>query len=318
MTSRMAAAPTRRAVALVAAGALALSVVAACGGGASPRPTDPRQILTDAIRTTASVPTLKLHAEVTSTFGGGFGAQGGQMTMALDADVDVASRQFAGRATTRMPVELTNGAAPAVQVSDMIVTQAATFNRNGQNGRWMKMGSAGINGGPTNAEIATMITNLLSNPSVTLELAEAGPCSLGTCDHVIAHVDGAGISAALAPLLGVPVDAVMGQAIPTFDIDVLVDQATSVISELRTQLSMQGSGTALFLSISNPGQPVQIVAPPPALTDDLGAGFGGWVGDGFGGGQVTTILETVGGEIAPAPLPAESSEPVSSVESPTP
>jgi hypothetical protein len=306
MTSPIAAAPTRRAVALVAAGALALSVVAACGGSASPRPTDPRQILTDAIRTTASVPTLKLHAEVTSTFGGGFGAQGGQMTMALDADVDVASRQFAGRATTRMPAELTNGAV------------AATFNRDGQNGRWMKMGSAGINGGPTNAEIATMITNLLSNPSVTLELAEAAPCSLGTCDHVIAHVDGAGISAALAPLLGVPVDAVMGQAIPTFDIDVLIDQATSVISELRTQLSMQGSGTALFLSISNPGQPVQIVAPPPALTDDMGAGFGGGFGGAFGGGQVTTILETVGGEIAPAPLPAESSEPVSSVESPTP
>ena len=48
--------------------------------------------------------------------------------------------------------------------------------------------------------------------------------------------------------------------------------------------------TSIAVSVSNPGVPVQIVAPPPALVDD---GLGG----GFGGGQVTTILETVGPEV---------------------
>jgi hypothetical protein len=307
----------RRAAFPLLAAVVGASLLASCGGGASPRPSDPRQILTNAIRATALVPTLKLHAEVNSSVGAGLGLNGGQMTMALDADVDVAARQFAGRATTRMPAALTNGALPAVQVQDVIVTQAATFNRDSQTGRWMKMGSAGIDGGPTNAEIATMVTNLLSNPSVALDLAEAGPCSLGTCDHVIAHIDGAGIGAAIGPLLGMPVDAAMGQAIPNFDIDVLIDQSTSVISELRTQLSLGGTGTALFLSISNPGAAVQIAPPPPALVDDMGLGGLGVGGGGVvffgGGGQVTTILETVGSEIGPTPILAPSDP-----ESPSP
>jgi hypothetical protein len=79
---------------------------------------------------------------------------------------------------------------------------------------------------------------------------------------------------------------------------------------------MQGTATGLYLSITNPGQTLQIAPPPPALTDDMGVGgFGG----AFGGGQVTTILETVGGEISPEPgFPTESDAPRSSIESPTP
>ena len=152
---------------------------------------------------------------------------------------------------------------------------------------------AGLGGGPTNTQIATMIANLLSNPSITYELLESSPCTLGTCDHVLAHIDGQTLAAALGPLLGVPMDQGSAQVIPSFNIDVLVDQASSVVSELRTEISMQGSSERILVTLSNPGQPVQIAAPPLALTDDFGADFGG----GGIGPTETTILEEVGNEL---------------------
>ena len=86
--------------------------------------------------------------------------------------------------------------------------------------------------------------------------------------------------------------------VPDIDLDLRIDQASSVIAEVRTVIAVQGSSTELLLALSNPGAPVQITAPPPGLVDDMG----------LGGGQVTTILETVGPEIAtPTPIgPAES------------
>jgi hypothetical protein len=167
------------------------------------------------------------------------------------------------------------------------------------------MGGA-FGGGPTNDQIAAMLTNLLSNPSVTYELREASPCTLGTCDHVVAHIDGQSLAAALGPLLGVPLDAASRAAIPSFDIDVLVDQSTFVISELRTAISMQGTSARILISTSNPGQPVQIAPPPPALTDDFGPNFGGG-----GIGPDETILEQVGNELSSAePGFPEPSQPV--------
>jgi hypothetical protein len=292
------------------AGALAL---AGCGNGdASPRPTDPRQILVTAIGRTAAVPTLRLHIEVASDMGGGalggIGQPRGVMTMGVDADVDLATRQFTGRATTTMPAGIVGNGVPAQQVADVIVTTTATFTRSSSTGRWSKVPAGmggGFGGGPTNEQIATMLSNLLSNPSVTYELGEASSCTLGTCDHVVAHIDGQSLGAALGPLLGAPIDAAGRAAIPSFDVDVLVDQATSVISELRTTLSMQGVSARILISTSNPGQPVQIVPPPPALTDDLGQNFGGG-----GIGPDATILEEVGNELSSAEpgFPAPSAQ----------
>src|SRR5262249_56080766 len=72
--------------------------------------------------------------------------------------------------------------------------------------------------------------------------------------------------------------------IPNVDLDVRVAQSSSVISELRLSLSMNDQTIQLLVSLSNPGDPVQIVPPPPGLVDDL-----------TGGGN--TILGTVGNEI---------------------
>jgi hypothetical protein len=117
---------------------------------------------------------------------------------------------------------------------------------------------------------------------------------------VVVHVPGPAFLAALAPLLGQPGAAA---TMPDIDFDVRVDQATSFISEVRIAASSGGQTVQYLISLTNPGVPVVIVAPAPALVDDHGLGAGG----GFGGGQVRTILEKVGSEISPEPdVPIES------------
>jgi hypothetical protein len=287
----------RRLVAVVVASTIAL---AGCGSSATPRPTDPRKILIDAIGATAALPTLRLHGEMAANAGAITGQPNAVITMALDADIDLPTRQFVARTTTQVPQNIGGG---VQQVADVIVTTTATFNRDTRTGRWSKFPiglGGGLAGGPTNAQVAAMITAVLSNPSTTLELGEAGSCSLGTCDRVIAHIDGQTLGAALSQLLGVPMNAANGTTIPNFDIEVLVDQSSSVISEIRTQISIAGTSARILLTLSNPGQPIQIAPPPAAITDDFGNNFGG-------GG---TILGDVGSEIAtPVPLEPEPSQP---------
>jgi hypothetical protein len=291
-------ASTRR-LAWLAAALIGAIAIAACGDGraGAPRPTDPRQILVNAIAATAALPAVRLHAELTANLGPVGAAGNAAMNAAFDADIDLATRQFAGRSTVQVPQGMLGGGggADAQQVSDIIVTSTATFNRDSRTGRWTKFQTGpggGISASPTNAQIAATIANLISNPSITLELLDATPCTLGTCDHVLAHIDGATLGAALGPLLGEPMDAASGVAIPNFDVDVRVDQATSVISEVRAEISMQGTTARILVSLTNPGQPVQIAPPPPALTDDLGVNFGGG-----GIGPDATILEEVGNEL---------------------
>jgi hypothetical protein len=291
-------------------------LLAACGGPAETRPTDPREILVQAVAATARLTTLRLHIEVVSEMGGGFDgpANGPQMAMsmkmALDVDVDLPTRQLAGRTTVQFP-QMGNGmGGPGEQVSEVIVLQAATFTRNGQNGRWMKIpaGVGGVfGGGPTNDQIATMLTEFASNPAVGIEVREASPCTLGTCDHIVAHVAGRDFGRMLGLLFGAPMDVANGQVIPNVVVDMLVDQATSVFSEARMAVSMDGTSTSILITLSNLGQNVQIVAPPPALVDDDN------MGGGFDGGGMpapvpapTTILEEVGGQLeTPSPMDPE-------------
>lgn len=303
----------RRGLGTLAATIGVATAMAACTNpAAAPRPTDPHLIVTDAVRATAALTTLRLHLEGGSSMNrAAFGADVGdigniKVTITFDADVDLATRQFAGRQST----SFTGGGngngfgMPGAQATDVIATTTAMFVRQGGAGRWTKTGNAGLNVGPTNALIATALIGLLDDQRVTYDKADPVACTLGTCDHVIVHVRADAIGAALAALLNTPVDAASGAMIPDVEVDIRIDQATSIVSELRSSVAMQGSQFDLLLTLANPGDPIQIVAPAPALVDDM---MGGGLG-GFGGGQVTTILETVGSDVmSPEPdLPAES------------
>src|SRR5262249_54870268 len=150
---------------------------------------------------------------------------------------------------------------------------------------------AGLQVGPSNAAIATAIVGLLDDARITYDSADPVECGLGTCDHVIVHVNGAAAVAAVAALEGVPSDPARSADVPTVDVDVRVAQSSWVTRELRLALAMTGQTTQPLLSLTTPGEPVQIVPPPPGLVDDLS-------------GQVNKVLETVGNEIE-TPQPVE-------------
>ncbi|HEY8988438.1 MAG TPA: hypothetical protein VIM39_05410, partial [Candidatus Limnocylindrales bacterium] len=114
---------------------------------------------------------------------------------------------------------------------------------------------------------------------VKLDLGEAATCSLGTCYHLTATVDGNAAFKTLMTAFGAPADANTGLALPPIALDLLVDQATGVLSQVQFKTSVQGASVQLAAVLSNPDLVVQIVAPPPALVDDI------TVGGGFGGGQ---------------------------------
>ncbi len=247
----------------------AATLLTACGSSTPPRPTDPRAILAHSIAATAALPTARLHIEITAPFAtiGGQDRPGMAFQIAIDADVEIATRQLTGRAAAQMPEGF--GQPDAPQVMDLIVINGAAFAREAGTARWMKAPARGAAPGSnlTNAEVAAMLTALLSKSSVTVELGEASPCSLGTCDHVIAQVSGESLWALLGPILGMP-NALPADAASSITLDLLVDQATSIFSEVRAEDLTAGQATRLNVTISNPGEAVLIAPPPPALIED--------------------------------------------------
>jgi len=251
----------------MALGAVLCVVIVGCDSGASPWPTDPREILANGIRTTAGLSTLRLHVQL----GTDLGRPGGQlgnanMTVSFDADVDLVGRQLAGRTTVQIPAGLGGGPLGA-QVTDLIVTRDTSFQRQAPapvGGHWMKT-PGGLGGGPTNAAIANALLQLLADPANLLELRGSAACSLGTCDDIAIRVDGGAMSRTLLPLLGPG-----GPPVPSFDGEVLVDQATAIVSEVRFALATDGMQQTFLIQVSNPGSAVVIAPPAPEQVDDFG------------------------------------------------
>jgi len=273
-------------LALVAAIAIVLS-------GCSPESparilTDPREIIVTAIRTTAALSYVRIHADVkVSSIGGGVPAGAGDFQLVLDVDLDIRHGQRAGRITTKGPAGLAENGPPGqrADVQEFITMVDASYLRNAGAARWAKTRDPNGDRGPTNAQFAS-IEALVSNPGIKLELGEPVACSLGTCYHVVATAPGDIAVQAIGAALGSR-DISSGVAMPPLAFDVLVDQATGLMSEVRFAATVQGTRNELALVFSNPDLVVQIVAPPPGLTDDGGDNTGG-----FGGGGV-----------APAPTP---------------
>lgn len=275
-----------------------LVMLAACTpAGPANLLTDPHEIMTKAIHSTAALSSVRIHADMAVSTRG-LGGAGGDVRATLDADVDVARRLLAGRMTTQIPAGLGGGqAGQDAQISEFITLPNASFTRSGGVGRWTKFSTGGIGApvGPTNEQVAGIAEQLLAQPGVKLDRGESAACSLGTCYHVTATVDGLTAFQAISAVLGQPQANPGNVVIPALVFDLLIDQATGVLSEVRVQTTIQGTSFQLAALFTNPDVAVQIVAPPPAIVDDINAN-GGF--DGAGSGTAT-----------PQPVPMESSEP---------
>ena len=273
--------------------------------GCSPTPparvlTDPHEILVSGIRTTAALSYIRIHADLkVSSIGGGGAVGAGDFQLVLDVDLDVRHGQRAGRIATKGPAGMAENGPPGqrADVQEFITMLDASYMRNGGAARWTRTRGPNSDPGPTNAQFAS-IEALLANPGVKLELGDPVACSLGTCYHVVATAPGDIAVQAIAAAMGAG-DRSAGVAMPPLAFDVLVDQTTGLISEVRFSATVQGTTNQVALLFSNPDLVVQIVAPPPGLTDDLDVNIGG----GFRGGGVPPA------EPAPTPVGTESPVP---------
>jgi hypothetical protein len=100
-------------------------VLVACDSGRAARPTDPREILVEAVEATAALETVRIHGDVTVDVGAMVDAPNAVVSIALDADLEVATRQFTARMTTDMPAAMRG--APGREVVEVISTRTATF-----------------------------------------------------------------------------------------------------------------------------------------------------------------------------------------------
>jgi hypothetical protein len=295
-----------RAVRLVALVVVGAALTAACSSpAASTRPTDPRELAKAAITTTAALETARLHVEVAADtaipdMSDAGGPAGGQMhtAMAVDADANFAGRTFAGRMSMK-----TTGAGLGLglgdQTADIIATRTRMFTRLGGQAKWISS-EGSLNMGPSNAAIGSALAGMLDDPRVTLDKGEAAACSLGTCDVVVVHLPREVLATVIGGLTG-GAGGADALGLPDLDLELRIDQATLVVSEVRSGLSMNGSSGTILLTLAQPNAPVTIVAPAANLIDDTTGGFGP------GGG---VILETVGTEVGPAtPAPMAPSGP---------
>ena len=268
----------RRRTAMAAAVAGIVLVVGGCTPTAPVRIlTDPREIMATAIRSTASLSYVRLHADLKVLRVAPAGAAP-DLQMSIDVDMDVTRRQRAGRVVTQMGGGPGGEAPEQPNLQEFITLVDASYSRAGGFGRWTKfMNDPNTRfEGPTGAGFAAIET-LLSKPGVTLELREAASCSLGTCYHVIATVDGELALEAIGSAIGQPTGG--NRALPPFAFDLLIVQATGLLSEVRFEATFEGSSNQLAAVFSNPNLVVQIVRPPPELVDVEGFGNDGGFGD---------------------------------------
>jgi hypothetical protein len=280
---------------MVVGGAFALAVLAATGcqptANGQPLLTDPTEIVMAGARSTAALHTVHLRMDMTfrtdPNMGLGGGVQmGGQLSEEIDADLD--TRNFAARTVTAVQ------GMPAT-TSDMILVGGQQFSRSTPDGRWMQFPQFGAPMAfPTNDQLVEALSSVIQGGGVDLQLAEQQACGEVTCYHVVATVDPAVEWQLLAPLTGGGGAAPAGFNLPPLTLHLLIDQPTRHLAGGNTDFSFMGVSAAVTFTLTNPDAEIVIAAPPPALVDQMGNGFGGG------------IITNVGGEVGPIALPEES------------
>jgi hypothetical protein len=249
--------------------------------------TDPGEIVMAGVNSTAALHTVHARFDVN------VGVVGGQPIGAqsiADVDIDLDTRNFATRSVSA-------GQGGPDQVSEMINVGGQQFMRTPPDTRWTTFPNMGgvQQPFPSNAEVVAAIASTVESAHAVLQLADAEPCGEATCYHVIAELDAEATWQLLGPLMmggaaNEPPPA--GFNMPPITLHVLVDQASRALVAVNTAISLQGMSITLAVSLTNHDVPVQIVAPPPALVDNMNLEGGG----GF----------AVPAPVAAPPVPAES------------
>jgi hypothetical protein len=259
--------------------------------------TDPREILSRTIETTASLRSMRARVDLDIRDAnrpgvpqGGFG----------EGVLDLATGELS----------LTAAATDGSGAFAFIQAGGASFARNSANGRWTKVpaGEGGLvalflmgggGGGMPAPDVRKVLGAILADPETTIQLRGVEECATGRC-----YVTEVGLPPAQTWKLVVGVsglDQMPGAAglleqpagFPALALQVLTDTATLRLVELAASATAEGTTVAMRLQIGAPNEPVSIEPPPPGLVDAM-------IGNQGGGGVIAPVPVQVD------PVPVES------------
>lgn len=277
---------------------VAIVGTAACSPNpAGPELTDPREILSRTIQSTAGLRSMRVRVDLETREQARPGVpQGGFAEGVLD--VGAGEMSLAGAAIDG------TGAFAYIQAD------GAAFARTTVNGRWTKVpavgGMAGIfllGGGAAGpqVDVPAALADLLDDPETVVELRGVEDCSTGRCYRTVVGLPPGQVWKLVVGLTGIdklPGGAAQPQpaGIPPISFEILTDTATLRLVDLVATGTANGSSVAVRLRVAAPNEPVAIEPPPPALVDEPGANMGG-------GGVVAPVAPVV------EPVPVESPAP---------
>jgi hypothetical protein len=285
---------------------LLAALLAACGDStaeALPRLDDPKEIVEEALRTTAELEFVHARLEAAAE------VMGESQRYTLDGDVNLAQREFhamldlAGSGGIQQRGEL------LLVGTDMFTRFEESFLGPSTDGRWQRMpitaGSDPRSGIPATPAIAVALRALLSDPGLTTTLEGMETCGDRQCYHLTLTiapdltwraVNGALVGAPPGGDLG-PVDP----AVPEITLDVLVDEPTRQLVSLSTSVAVQGQSIDLTATLSDHGVEFDLVPPPPDDVVEPNVGGTGATPAPMAPGVIVDELEEVGNEVQPTP-----------------
>jgi hypothetical protein len=278
-------------------------LVAACGAStpeALPRLDDPKEILEEALRTTAELEFVHARLEANQEIGGE------SQRYTLEGDLDLAQREF------HAAVDLGGGMGMQQRVEILLVgtdmftrSQEPAPGGTGDN-RWQRIpidaGSDPRSGIPATPAIAVALKALLADPGITANLAGIEACGERQCYQVTLTVDPEVTWRAVnGALIGAPPGGELGpvdSAVPEITFDVLVDEATRQLVSLGTSIAVENQSVDLSATLSNHDVEFDLIPPPPDQVDESNVGGTGATPAPMAPG---VILDEVGNEIQPTP-----------------
>jgi hypothetical protein len=287
----------RRLVTLLWIVALVGTAAACSPNPAGPELTDPREILSRTIQSTAGLRSMRVRLDLEMREQARPGApQGGFAEGVLDLGTGEMSLAGAGN----------DGSGTFAYIQ----ADGFGFARTAANGRWTKVpamgGIAGIfllgGGAPgPQVDVPVALADLVDDPETVVELRGVEDCATGRCYRTVVGLPPAQVWKLLVGVTGI--DKLQGGAavqppladIPPISLEILTDTATLRLVDLVATGTAGSTTTAVRLRVAAPNEPVAIEPPPPGLVDDPGANMGG-------GGVVAPAPPVV----KPAPVPAET------------
>ena len=276
-------------------------LLAACDSTAQtlPRLDDPKEIVEEALRTTAELEFV--HARVEA----GADVMGESQRYTLEGDLNLVQREFHAN------VDLEGGGAGVQQRAEILLVGTDMFTRTQdptlgavRDDRWQRIpidaGSDPRNGIPATPAIAVALKGLLADPGITANLEGVKACGDRQCYHVTLTVDPEVTWRAVnGALVGAPPGGELGPvdpSVPEITFDVLVDEATRRLMSLSTSVALQGQSVDLSATLSNHDVEFDLVPPPPDQVVEMNV-----TGATPAPMAPGVILDEFGNELEPAP-----------------